>query len=71
MDDLDCMEGLLCPKCGQGESLEIDALVTVVLRSDGSEPKDGTHEYDDKSWTTCPECGYRAVLKEFQLTIDD
>lgn len=63
---------LRCPNCRNARVLEIVALVTVRLYQDvfaeeieGTEPVDGTHEWNDDSLITCPKCRHQGRVIEF------
>lgn len=56
-----------CPKCGDTESLVIEAITTIKLFSDGTEPVDGTHEWTDESVTSCGHCEWTGTVKELEV----
>ena len=48
--------GYACPKCGEGDSLDVEATVFVRLTADGTDTLDtrnGDHEWDDGSFVSC------------------
>lgn len=61
-----CLEGIICPQCGQEDRFRITAIITCVVTDEGSDPV-GDHYWDDDSFTSCPECGFQGTLKQFQI----
>lgn len=58
------VEGLLCPKCGHMDSLNVSAMTTVKVVWDGSEDV-GDHEWDDQSFASCPSCHHSGRVINF------
>lgn len=71
--NINCLEGLACPKCGQDDELLVVAKMWVSLRDDGTDPfADSTKmcgdvEYDNDSSAQCPECGFHGELRDFMV----
>lgn len=65
------LEGIKCPDCGQEDRFIIAASVKVEVTDDGADiasPFYGTgFEWDDDSYTRCPECDREGTLKDFSL----
>jgi hypothetical protein len=68
MTNMNCLEGIRCPACGQEDRFRITALITCLVTDDGSEPV-GDHDWDDGSSTHCPECGFDGELKAFRKQV--
>lgn len=57
-----------CPKCGGEDEIDIEAIVSVRLTSDGTDADgaaDGDHFWDETSKASCGTCGHEATVKEF------
>lgn len=65
MVNTNCLEGWICPMCGQSEEFRVQALHTVALIDDGATPVDGEEEYGVNSPCLCPECDETGVVSDF------
>jgi len=68
MPNENCLEGIICPKCGQEDEFKITALITCLVNDDGSEPM-GDHEWDDESRCECVSCEFSGKLKDFKAPL--
>ncbi len=60
---------LRCPKCDNGDQIDVSASVWVRVTHDGTDPdlsKDGTHEWGDDSPTHCAACGHSGKVTDFR-----
>lgn len=64
--NINCLEGLKCPKCGYDRSIHVLSSVWVTVFDEGTEDHDCCPEYDDDSWADCPECNYHGKLREWR-----
>jgi len=56
-----------CPKCGESDSIEIEAKIWVRLMHDGTdEVQGGCTEWDDDSLARCDHCDYEGKVKDFE-----
>ena len=65
MTNVNCLENVCCPKCGQEDRFKIAATIFCLVTDDGSDAE-GDHEWDDDSPTYCPECGFNGEWKDFR-----
>ena len=66
MTNENCLEGIRCPKCGNESRFFIAATITAEVTDDGADLAGHTDiEWDDTSWTRCPECDHSGVLAGF------
>jgi hypothetical protein len=70
MTNVNCLEGIRCPKCGQEDRFKITAIITCLVTDDGSEPV-GDHEWNDGSTAHCPQCGFDGTLEDFRKAPPD
>ena len=59
---------LRCPKCDNGDQIDVSASVWVRVTHDGTDPdlsKDGTHEWGDDSPTHCAACCHSGKVTDF------
>ena len=57
---------LKCPNCGQAERLQIIITCFATVTADGSEAT-GDHEWDDDSFTQCPQCLTNGTVADFTV----
>lgn len=57
---------LKCPNCGQADRLQIVISCFADVTACGSDPK-GDHEWDDDSYTQCPECLTNGTIADFTV----
>lgn len=66
MTNSNCLEGIVCPKCGNDAMVYIEARTLAVVTDDGAETF-GDMEWDSDSYAECPDCQHRCTLKEFRI----
>jgi hypothetical protein len=65
MTNSNCLEGIRCPACGNNEVFHISTRSLATVTDEGVD--DATdHEWDDDSYTRCPECDEDGELSEFR-----
>jgi hypothetical protein len=64
--NVNCLEGLECPNCGNHDSLLIAALAWFVVTDDGAECKSDV-EWDKDADCKCEKCDYHAKVRDFDL----
>jgi hypothetical protein len=57
--------GYLCPRCGQGNTLVVSAMIWVALLSDGTENDTSDTEFDRRSPARC-RCGWTGKVGDFK-----
>jgi hypothetical protein len=60
---------LRCPKCDNGDQIDVSASVWVRVTHDGTDPdlsKDGTHEWGDDNSARCAACGHFGKVTGFR-----
>lgn len=68
MTNLNCLEGLSCPRCGNEDSLLITSNVRLYVTDDGADFAQGCDpNWNDDSAATCPECDFDGPLTEFHV----
>jgi len=65
MTNHNCLEGIACPRCGNDERVIIAVETLATVTDDGAETF-GDMEWDDDSFTRCPECDYWGRLAKFR-----
>lgn len=65
MTNANCLEGIACPKCGNDSRIIIEARTLAEVTDDGAETF-GSMEWDEGSFTECPECGHYGELSAFR-----
>jgi hypothetical protein len=66
MSNVNCLEGLACPRCGNADSLLITANVRLFVTDDGADFAQGCDpNWNDDSVATCPECDFDGTLAAF------
>jgi ribosomal protein S27AE len=69
MTNTNCLQGIECPKCGNDSKFIIAVGTLAEVTDDGAETF-GNLEWDDASFTECPDCGQCGVLAEFRNLSD-
>jgi hypothetical protein len=65
MTNTNCLEGVRCPVCGNEAEFLISTHSVATITDEGVD--DATdHEWDDNSYTRCPECDEDGELSEFR-----
>jgi DNA-directed RNA polymerase subunit N (RpoN/RPB10) len=69
MDDQDInyMNGLACPACGQSVALEIESSALVRITQETLEVMDDVFHLFDGSPTRCFDCGFIADFEQFRV----
>jgi predicted nucleic-acid-binding Zn-ribbon protein len=65
---------VVCPKCGDGDYLDVTATLYVRLTwhgSDADESADGSHEYDEYSPVDCQACGWHGYMDDLKPETED
>jgi len=62
-----CLEGMKCPKCGQEDSLKIEATCLFTVTDDGTEDEGNGHEWDDTNYCECPGCAHHGTVADFTI----
>ena len=66
MKNVNVLEGISCPRCGNDDEFRVLAEVTVQVTDDGTGTDDSSHyNWDDEAWTLCTECEFEAVWGTF------
>ena len=66
MKNVNCLEGLMCPKCGQQDRFIIDAITSITLLDDGVDKYEGA-EFDGSHTAGCPSCGWNGTVAELNV----
>jgi hypothetical protein len=68
--NMNCLEGMQCPKCGGFGPFEIAALLTVHVTDDGSEVPPQDHDWHDDSPARCldAECEFTGRVSHFRIS---
>lgn len=69
MTNQNCLAGVRCPKCGNGDVFHIGCTTYAVVNDEGAQAY-GDLEWDDESRATCAECHLTGPLKEFRTRSD-
>ena len=65
--NINCLEGIACPMCGQATAFFIEASVRLHVTDDGTEDQGGDHTWGDDAPFECVECGHSGTLAEFYV----
>lgn len=65
-ENVNCLEGYACPRCGYDEELRIICTTLVTMTDDGSDDI-GDLEWDENSHGTCPKCGFADKMEKFRV----
>jgi hypothetical protein len=63
--NVNCLEGKRCPKCGQNRRFLIFAMAEFCMTDDGAEDN-GDIDYGPESRATCPKCKHSGPWKIFE-----
>lgn len=66
-EDVDYMNGLACPACGQRVALEIESSAMVRITRENLEVLDDVFHLFNGSPTRCFDCGFIADFEQFRL----
>jgi Zn ribbon nucleic-acid-binding protein len=73
-DNVNCLEGIVCPQCGNTDHFAVEVKQFVGLTDNGTDAYDdalnaaevdSNIEYDDESAMVCVECKHHAKMAEF------
>ncbi len=64
-----CLNGFVCPECGETDQFSIACATTAVVTDEGVEDH-GDMEWDEDSECTCSECGHGGKVSDFQVNPD-
>jgi len=67
MPNTNCLEGMKCPKCGQENSLKIEATCIFTVTDDGTEDEGNGHEWGDTNYCECPDCEHHGTVADFTI----
>jgi hypothetical protein len=71
MININCVENIKCPACGNQHRFIIAACVMADVTDDGADIASPMHgngfEWGDDGYTRCPECDKEGTLKEFYV----
>lgn len=70
MTNVNCLQGIACPKCGNDAIINVEVRILAAVTDDGAETF-GDMEWDDSSYAECPECEHRGTLADFQAESAD
>lgn len=65
MANINCLENVRCPKCGQEDRFLISALVQVEVTDEGTQGQGTDYEWGNENSCTCPMCDHTGVLRDF------
>lgn len=71
LENENCLEGVMCPKCENTDSFRIFAIAPFEVTDDGADYEEGDIEWDGNSRCDCKECGYEALLRDFKTEEDN
>ena len=68
MTNENCLEGMVCPKCGQEEKFSIVCSCVAVWKDDGCDYSEDVRdvEFDGDSNCRCVGCNFSAKVKDFK-----
>jgi len=71
MANVNCLEGMRCPKCKHDDEVLVQATIWTSLKDDGTDHyadsiRDASVDYDDDSSACCPMCGYFGKLQDWR-----
>ena len=67
MKNENCLEGMMCPKCGQADSFVISVHTPAEVTDDGAVPTGGPMEWFDDSYCECGSCRAVGVVSDFTI----
>ena len=71
MANVNCLEGMRCPKCKHADEVLVRVAIWTSLRDDGTDHNadsigDASVDYDDDSSARCPMCDYFGKLQDWR-----
>lgn len=70
MPNINCLEGLRCPRCQSAEPFYITAVSTFEVWDNGTEDYSGV-EWEGDSPCTCKQCNFTATVAVFREDRDE
>jgi len=70
MSNVNCLQGIACPKCGNDAIINVEVRILAAVTDDGAETF-GDMEWDGSSYAECPDCEHRGTLAEFRAEAAD
>jgi hypothetical protein len=67
MTNINCLENIQCPACGNEESFRIAATAVFTVTDDGTDDYTDVQWADD-SYAECAECHRQGTLKDFRVS---
>lgn len=64
--NVNCLEGMECPKCGSFGPFTIEVTKSVIMHDDGSEDIGGDETWNDGAHCRNDECEHFGILEEFR-----
>lgn len=61
-----CLQGVMCPKCGHTADFHIDVMGTVLMTDEGHDNSPRGAEWDENSPIMCPSCRHYGIVDEFR-----
>lgn len=71
MRNVNCLEGIRCPRCGYERSFEIEIRKFVTVYDDGMDDTGGDTHWDDDSFFQYNQCQFEGRVKDFRLGLED
>ena len=65
MSNINCLEGLRCPKCGYDGQLLIGVDCIAKVNSDGIVKYTGEGSWDEGNYCECNRCHYKGIVADF------
>jgi len=75
--NVNCLENMRCPKCGEEDEILVYASMWVSLTDEGTDPyadsvrNMGGVEWENKSEARCPSCGHAGILANWEARDDE
>jgi DNA-directed RNA polymerase subunit RPC12/RpoP len=66
--NVNCLEGMACPKCGSEEPFYISATATFLVYDDGT-VSHAEVEWEQEASIKCDSCGHLGVVADFQKEV--
>jgi len=64
-ENINCLSGMQCPKCGSLEPLRIEVKMMVTMSDDGTEDY-GYSEWEDEAYCECRACHFHGIAGDFR-----
>lgn len=66
MKNDNCLKGMMCPKCGQAESFDVDVLSTATLMDEGVVEYTGA-KFDGGHTAGCTQCDWTGTVSQLSI----